>query len=170
MRSFLDDHGAIVQWSAGAEDRSQQIVGKAGVEGNSAFDMGAQSDFTFDHDQRSGLVLGKKIRGQHDVVVGIALPRRPAQKSQSPAQVGEHMPDLGLENNDERKHQVGQDVAHNPVERCEFADAGQVEQHGDDHQAHEHGSGARAADDDQHLVDDQGNEENVERDPRGLRP
>ena len=77
---FLHDDRAVVQRGAGTEDCGQQIVGEAGVERDSALDVGAQADFALDDDERSGLVLGKKIGGQHDVVVGIALGGRATQK------------------------------------------------------------------------------------------
>ena len=124
---IFHDDGAVVQRGAGTENCGQQIVGEAGVEGHAAFDVGAQSDFAFDHDECAGLVLGEKIRGQDDVVVGIAVGGRAAQKAQAAAQVGEHVPDLRLEDHDQRKHQVGENVADHPVQRGEFADAREIE-------------------------------------------
>ena len=68
---FLHDHSTVVQRRAGAEDGRKQIVGKARIEGDSAFDVSAQADLTLDDDQGAGLMLGKEIRGENDVVVGI---------------------------------------------------------------------------------------------------
>ena len=77
---LLHDYGAIVKGSAGTEDCSEQIVGKPGIQWNAAFDVGAQTDFTLDHDQGAGLVLREEIGGEHDVVVGIVVARRSAEK------------------------------------------------------------------------------------------
>src|SRR6201997_3898009 len=97
---FLDDHRTVVQGSAGAEDSGEEIVGKASIERYAAFDVGAQSDFTFDDDQGAGLVLGEKVGGQHDVVVGITFGRGRAEERQAPSEIGENVANLRLENHD----------------------------------------------------------------------
>ena len=82
---FLHDDGSVMERGAGTKNRCEQVVGQAGIERNSALDVGAKTDFAFDHDQSSGLMLGKKIGGKDDVIVGIALRRRSAEEGQAAA-------------------------------------------------------------------------------------
>jgi len=167
---FLHDDGAIMQRGAGTENGSEQVVGKSGIERDAAFDMGAQADFAFDDDQSSGLMLRKKIRGEDDVVVGIAVSRRGSEERQAPAEISEHVTYLRLKYDDQGKDYVGQNVADNPVERGKFADACKVERDSDYHQADQHGYGSRAADHHQDLINQKGDEEDIESDPRALLP
>ena len=156
---FLHDDGAVVQRSAGTEDGRQQIVGEAGIERDAAFDVGAQSDLALDDDERAGLVLGKKIGGEDDVVVGIAIGGGAVEESQAAAEVGENVANLRLEDDDQREDEVGKHVAHHPVQRGEFADAGEIEDDAHHDQAGQHGRGAGAADHDEDLVDEQSDQQ-----------
>src|SRR5579872_547477 len=123
---FLHDDRAIVQRSAWTEDRRQQIVGKASIQRNAAFDVGAQADLAFNDDQGSGLMLGEKIRRQHDVIVGIALGRGRAQERKASTKIGEDVTNLRLENHDQSEHDVGQNVADNPIQGSQLSDASQI--------------------------------------------
>ena len=129
-----------------------------------------RSDFAFDDDQGAGLVLGEKIRGQHDVVVGITIGGRRSEERQAAAEIGEHVANLRLEDHDQGEDDVRQDVADDPVERGQFADARKVEGDGDYDQADQHGNGARAANHHQNLIDQQGDEQDIESDPCALLP
>ena len=154
----------------GTEDGGKQVVRETGIEGDAAFDVRAQSDLAFNHNQRAGLVLRKKICGQHNVIVGVAIGGRSAEERQPPAQVRKHVPDLRLKDDDQREHQVRKYVADNPVQRGEFADARQIKGDGHHQQPHQHGNGTRAADHHQDLVNEHCHQKNIERHPRGLRP
>ena len=67
----LHNHRAVVQRRARPENRRQQIVGKPRIHSHAAFDVRAQADLPLNHDQRARLILRKKIRRQHDVVINI---------------------------------------------------------------------------------------------------
>src|ERR1051326_447051 len=115
-------------------------------------------------------MLGKKIGSEDDVVVGIAIRGRTAEKGQAPAEVGKRVADFRLKNYDQREYDVGQNAANNPVQRGEFANAREVEKHSQYREAYQHGYGAGAADHHQHLVDQQRDQEDVERNPCALAP
>ena len=83
---------AVVKRSAGAKNGGEQIVGEAGIERDSAFDVGAKSDLALNHDESAGLMLGKQIRGQHDVIVGVAFTGGAAKERQAAAKIGKYVP------------------------------------------------------------------------------
>ncbi len=124
---FLDQNSSIMERGAGPEDGGEQIVRKPGIERNTTFDVGAQADFTLDHDQGTGLVLRKEIGSEDDVVIGIVVAGRSAKKGQAAAEVSQDVTNLRLKNYDQGEDNVGQHAAENPIEGGEFADAREVE-------------------------------------------
>src|SRR3954452_13509479 len=111
-----------MQRCAGAEDGRKQIVGQAGVERDSTFDVSAEADFTLDDDQGAGLMLGEEIRGENNIIVGITFACRAPKESQTAAEVGENVANFRLKDHDQGKHYVGEHAADYPVQGCEFAD------------------------------------------------
>ena len=77
-----------MQRSAGAKDGGEQIVGETSVKRHSAFDVSAKADLALDHDESASLMLGKQIRGQHDVIVRIAFVVGAAEERQAAAKIG----------------------------------------------------------------------------------
>ena len=80
------------------------------------------------------------------------------------------MANFRLKDHDQGKDYVGEHAADYPVQGCEFADPRKIEQDGQHRQAHEHGDGAGAANHHQDLINEQGDQQDVECDPCALRP
>jgi hypothetical protein len=80
------------------------------------------------------------------------------------------MANLRLKHDDQGEHQVREHIAHNPVQRREFANARQIKSDGNHYETNQHGNGARSPNHHKDLVDQQSDEENVERNPCALRP
>src|SRR5262245_48163576 len=94
----LDHDRAVVERGARVEDADQEVVGEQGVEGDSGLDVAAQAHLALDHHDRPRVLRGERGRGEHDLVDHLLLALgREGEGERRLAEVGEHLPDLGLE-------------------------------------------------------------------------
>ena len=107
----------------GLKNAHQQIVCEQRIERKARFNVVAQADLPFDHDDGADALRRELRRGHRqlfDRLLGalrgekIAEERRPAQVSKSAA-------DVRLEQHDDGKHDVPERVANEPVDRLEMA-------------------------------------------------
>src|SRR5882757_9236894 len=116
------------------------------IQRHSALDVSTQANLAFNHDESAGLMLGKKIGGQHNVIVSVHLPRTSATEGQLTSETSEGLPDLRLENHDQRKYTVRQESANQPIQGGQFTQTGEIKSEYNCGHAHQHVSGARALD------------------------
>src|SRR5204862_8051252 len=108
------------------ENRSQQVVRKMGVQRHSTLNISTQANLALDHDQRARLMLRKKIRCQHDVVVCIHFSSNRAAESQLAPESRQCLSNFRLENHYQRKDSVRQHRADQPIEGGEFAETCEI--------------------------------------------
>ena len=118
----LDDDGAVVQRRSRLEDARQQVVGDHRVERNAAFDVVAQADLPLEDDDRARAARGQ-VRGRDDELLDRfvrVLGAFEVAEERRAAEVRERAPDVGLEQHDDREHDVAGQVADDPVDRLEL--------------------------------------------------
>ena len=164
---LLEDHRAVVKRRPRVEDRDEQVVGETRIQRNAALDVVPQPDFALDGDDRSHALRRQHGRGHDDLfdplvgrLLAVEIPeeRRLAEMRQRAA-------DIGLEDHDRRKCHVHQHVADHPVHRLERRQPRDVEQADDEERAHRHLDGAGPPDQFQELVDQDGDDRDVQQIP-----
>ena len=166
MRSFLHDHRAIMQRRARAEDGGQQIIGKLRVQRNPALNVGSQSDFALDHDQRPGLVLREQVRGQNNVIVNFAdtgLHR--AAEGKAAADARQHLANLSRKDDNQGKDSVRQQRADQPVQGAQLSLVRHIKRQHQGAHPDQHGRGPRTTYQQKKLVDKKSHQQDVERRP-----
>ena len=163
----LHDHGAVVERRRRLKDTEQQVVRHDRVERNPALDVVAQPDLPFDGDDGAN-PLARQHAGRHHEFLDRLLRRlllREVAEERRPPEVGERAADVGLEQDDEREHEVTRHVADQPVDRFEVPPDRQEEQADEDRRPERHLDGARAANQLQDLVNQHRHHEDVEEVP-----
>ena len=152
---LLDDHGAVVQRRAVLKDRHQQVVADLRVQGDAAFGVVAQANLPLDGDDGAGALARQHLRRHGDfldrLVHRLAFGEIPEEWRA--AQVRQRAADVGLKQHDGRKDDVANQIADQPVHGLELDQSRHVEQPHRQPAADRHLRGARAANERQHLVD-----------------
>src|SRR5437773_6103700 len=164
----LDDHRAVVERGLGVEDVDQQVVGQEGVEGDAGLDVAPEAHVALDHDDRPRARGGEGGGREHHLVDHLFL----ALAGEGPeerrlAQAGQHLPDLGLEDHDDAEHQEGQERAEEPVHGLQVREQGRPVEHHQHERSQRHLHRVGPAQEQEKLVDDEGDEQDVEDVPPG---
>ena len=168
----LHDHRPVVQRRRLLKDADQQVVGHVRVERNAALDVVAQADRSLDDDERAGLLRGHGRGRDDDLLERVVVGDRTIEASEHaedrrPAEMHERPPDIALHQHDGREHDVADDVPDQPVEGFELKAARQIEEADERGDAHRHLHGMGAANQLQHLVDDDRHNHDVDHVPHG---
>ena len=160
----LDDHGAVVQRRAGLEDAGQQVVGHGRIERNATLDVVAQANLPLDDDDRADAARGQRGGRHHQLLDRLIVARRALEvpEERRAAEVRQRAPDVRLEQHDDRKDHVGGQVANHPVDRLELEPPREEKQTDEEAAAQRHLHRARAADEQQQLVDQDRDQRDVE--------
>jgi hypothetical protein len=116
-----------------------------------------------DHDQRADPPAGERGRREHDVAETLAAVavRVPAPERIS-AEAREGAPDLVLEEHDDGERQHEEELLQQAFERLQLEQPGDVVDHDAEQDAEQHLHGARAADELQDVVEDEGDGQDVD--------
>ncbi len=159
----LDQHRAVVNRGGRQEDREEQLARNAGIEADAAVDVGLEVGLALQGDQGADALGGERLRAAHALLQQAILldrvqktqQRRLAHVRQGPAQ-------LGLKEDDDDQHDRAEEVLQHPVHRVEPDPAG-GEGDGQQHpQPDEHLDGARAAQQHDEVVKDDGHDQDVQ--------
>ena len=149
---------------AGWKMLTQQIVGEHRVERNAALDVVAQADLPLDRDDRADraapTACSRRRRAPRSIPRRDSGLREVAEERRA-AEMRQRAADVGLEQHDDGEHDVADQVANQPVDGLEVPPARAVEQRDEHAAAERHLHGARAANQLQHLVDQDRHHEDV---------
>jgi len=147
----------------GREQRHQQLGGDLGVQSRAGLDEVPQAGVALDHHERPLALLAQGLRGAHHLAqhaVGVAAQER-AEVARA-SELGEHVPQLGLEEDDEGDQPDGLDAVHDPLDRDQVEGAGEQAHEHDEQQPDVHLPGTRALHQHEQPVEEQRDEEDVE--------
>ncbi len=156
-----------MQRRVGLEDARQQIVGHRRVERNAALDVVAQPDLPLDDDDRPDPACGQCRRRHHQLLDGLIVTRRALEilEELRASEMCQGATDVGLKENDDRKHHVGGEIANHPIDGLEVEPLRDEEQRDQKAAAQRHLHRARTANQQQQLVDQDRDERHVEQIP-----
>src|SRR5260221_1568003 len=165
----LDDHGPVVERGLGVEDADQQVVVEDGIEGDAGLDVAPEPHVALDDDDGPGLGGSEGGGGQHHLVdrLFLAPPHHSQEGKRRLAEMGEHLSDLRLEDDDDPEDQEGEESAEEPVDGLQVGEQGGPVEHHQDERAQRHLDGMGPSEEQQELVDDEGDEQDVEDVPPG---
>src|SRR6185295_7792533 len=115
---------AVMQRTRRVENTQQQVVTQLRIQLHSAVDHILQTDVPFDHDQRAGLGRSKG-RSRQDYFIVNAFPKLTAmlprkRHAKTITKRNQGLPDLRLEQHDNRDTDVEQPVAEHKLQRREI--------------------------------------------------
>ena len=160
----VDDHGAVVQGRTRMKQRRQQLDRWNGLHGLAALDVVAQPGFPFEHDQRAHAAVGHRERGQRQLVDHVGLLREGQLRAHGrQAHLRQGVADVRLKQHNQDHDGGTHDVFHQPAHRVQIEERGRhigrSEQHAEPDQ---HRDRARALDQQQHPINDGGEQGNVD--------
>src|SRR5581483_5511995 len=132
------------------------------AKGHTAFNVSAQPNLALDHNQGPGLVLGKEIGGKHDVVVSVSLGSERAAEAELPAEARQALADFSRKNDNQREYGVRQEVADEPVQGHQLADAGEIQPQRNGSDTNQHQRCPRASNEREGFVNDNRDQDDVD--------
>src|SRR5207245_10903528 len=162
-----DDHRSVVQRRARHEDRCEQLRGELAVHGDARLAVVLQPGRPLENDQRAVLGLTDEERGAHELVDD-PLELLFASRREKPVEwpeltdLAERATQFGLEHDDERDEGYREEgLQKERREREVQRGCQEVDEH-EDHDADEQLNGPCSASEEQHVIDENGNDEHVE--------
>ncbi len=161
------DHGTVVERRHRLEDAQEQIVRQRPIDRNAAFDVVPQPDLPLDGDDRADALRRQHARRDHQLFYGFfgRLRLRKVSEERRAAKMREGAPDVRLKEDNHGKYDVAHHVPDEPVDGFETSPARSIEQRDDDAAAERHLDRARPADQLQHLVHEDPDDEDVDEIP-----
>src|SRR5262249_50129572 len=144
-------------------DADEQVVGHEGVQADPRLDVAAQAHVALDDHDRARALGGQGGGGQHHLVDDLLRARGAEDAGQGRlAELGQHLPYLRLEDDDDAEDQVGHERAQQPVHRLQVPELGEPVQEDEDERPQGHLYGVSAADELEELVDQEGDDQDVD--------
>src|SRR5436190_1132779 len=161
---LLDDEGAVVDRRAGHEDARHQLLGDLRVEARADLDVLVQPDLVLQHDEGPDPAGGHGSHALHQLLDRLAL--RDAVgggEERARAHLRERAPDVVLEDDEDEDERPAEQVLEEHVDGVDLEPPGGEVDAVEHPEPDQHGHRTRAPDEVDPRVDDDGEEQDVDR-------
>ena len=164
----VQEHGTVVEGGIGEKQGAEQSGADAGVQDFTGLFVVTQAHALFKDDQGTEMVLGQVLYGSSDGLghivksAGVEKDGLPAGPADGLANSGQGAADFGLEKNHDGDNAQGGKVGQKPEKGVEFPPLGKEPGHHQEHAADDHLDGTCPAEQLEHIVQDNGHDEDVQ--------